>query len=106
MTNLQPGVPVLCWCERCRKSFEWTPKQASDTPPRYHSKSCQDRNRKWIRDQKGLSCPTPKKHGYDSFEGATEVLLRVQNKDLTVYHCRCGKFHLGKGSYVVLKEDK
>lgn len=105
--KIKAGVPVLCWDERCKKSFLWVPKQDSDTPPAYHSKSCQRKNaearKKWVK----RDCPTPNKRAYQGPVEAERAEAESNRKGHAVrsYQCRCLDYHLGRQSYVVLEGD-
>jgi hypothetical protein len=82
-------------CEGCGREFDWEPKQISDQPPNYHSKTCQERRRRRMRNQFPTKCPHPWKRVYATHYQAQMRCNEYQDPYIKPYRCKCGAYHVG-----------
>lgn len=87
-------------CEGCGHYFDWSPKaHVSETPPSYHSRSCQNRKRKRLHEWHPVKCPHPNKRLYRTHKEAQTACNEMGDPYMKPYRCKCGGLHVGHPNF-------
>lgn len=105
------GTIISYKCAYCYEDRVMRVKNYFEEPPTLCSRTCRNRmnQRNKARRGRNLPCPHPEKAAHSTPEKAHEALTEVRRKNIDyrwtkVYACKCGKWHLGRWKYEVLKE--
>lgn len=102
------GQTLLVWCQGCGRGFTWTVPTAGNVPPHSCSKRCRDRNKNRKKRGEYLPCPTPAKRRYKTAQEAERAFqehTKANGYGPQQYLCRCGVYHLGNVTWVVLEDN-
>lgn len=107
--ELQEGMLLLVFCQGCGKSFEWVVPLRTSQPPHFHSRACRRRLITYLEKWGTRPCPHPEKRRYRNHVDA-EIAFREHTRKrgfgAQPYRCRCGNYHLGNPSFVIVSKEE